>query len=151
MRSNPRMMLGHSSISARNYASIGNNRCPNLYMAAVGEKEAGGASPESSTTKNVLVAVANGSEEIETVCVVDILRRATAEVCLAKVDRNPYGQLPLTNVMSRGVKVEADALLDDKLLQSSFDAIVLPGGLGGANAFKESSLLVSTVKEYLSN
>lgn len=40
------MMLGHSNISARNYASIGNNRCPNLYMAAVGEKEAVPNSPK---------------------------------------------------------------------------------------------------------
>ncbi len=39
--------------------------------------------------KKVLVAIANGSEEIETVCIVDILRRTQqTQVTLAKVDRN---------------------------------------------------------------
>ena len=45
--------------------------------------------------------------------------------------------------MSRGVKIEADELFSEHLLsQNDFDAIVLPGGLGGANAFRDSPLLV---------
>ena len=56
------------------------------------------------------------------------------------------------NVMSRGVKIEADALFDEELaIDSNFDAIVLPGGLGGAKAFQESNLLVSALKRYLDN
>ena len=45
--------------------------------------------------------------------------------------------------MSRGVKILADEFFDEKLLNNyDFDAIVLPGGLDGANAFRDSSLLV---------
>ena len=54
------------------------------------------------------------------------------------------------NVMSRGVKIEADVLFDYTVAEDlSFDAIVLPGGLGGAKAFKESELLVKTLKRYV--
>ena len=36
--------------------------------------------------KTVLVAIADGIEEIESVCVIDTLRRAGAEVTVASVD-----------------------------------------------------------------
>lgn len=57
----------------------------------------------------VLVAVANGSEEIETLTPVDILIRAGAEVILAASGENTQVQL------SRGVKVVADELLSNVL------------------------------------
>ena len=64
-----------------------------------------------------------------------------ADVTLAKVDQNEGGGL--MNIMSRGVKVQADQFFDEQLFQKNwFDALVLPGGLGGANAFKDSSFLV---------
>ena len=50
--------------------------------------------------KSVLVCVANGSEDIETVCPIDILRRAGANVTVAKVlkpDETPTEIATLTN------------------------------------------------------
>ena len=96
--------------------------------------------------KRVMVAIANGSEEIETVSVVDILRRAQADVTVAKVD----GDKGLMSTMSRGVKIEADTRLE-KVMNDQFDAIVLPGGLKGAEAFRDSEMLVDMVRQYLND
>uniref|UniRef100_A0A7S3FV99 DJ-1/PfpI domain-containing protein n=1 Tax=Strombidium rassoulzadegani TaxID=1082188 RepID=A0A7S3FV99_9SPIT len=105
--------------------------------------------------KRVLVAVANGSEELETVSIVDILRRTqTTEVVLAKVDSNEEASEEmlrsnaLLNQMSRQVLIQADSFFKD-LDHSEFDAIVLPGGLKGAEAFSESPQLVEVVKTFL--
>ena len=68
-------------------------------------------SPFSSTsssldmTKQVLVPISDGSEEIETTCITDTLTRFGAEVTIASV--KPDGDLLCT--MSRGIKVQADA------------------------------------------
>ena len=65
------------------------------------------------STKTVLVPVAGGSEEIETISVVDILRRAGAEVTLAKVEKDwkkkECGDLKC--LLSRGVTIMADESL----------------------------------------
>jgi len=49
----------------------------------------------------VVVAVANGSEELETVTIIDTLRRANIEVNVAKVGEDES----LECIMSRGVKL----------------------------------------------
>lgn len=72
-------------------------------MAADAAADAGKATPR------VLVPVAEGSEEIETVVVVDVLRRAKLDVTLASVE------LSTTVRCSRGVVLTADARLDDLL------------------------------------
>lgn len=75
-----------------------------------------------------LIPVANGSEEMETVILVDVLRRAGWEVVLAGID----GKDPVT--ASRGVKLVPDEQWE-RLDLVSFDMIVLPGGMGGTEAF----------------
>jgi 4-methyl-5(b-hydroxyethyl)-thiazole monophosphate biosynthesis len=49
----------------------------------------------------VVVAVANGSEELETVTIIDTLRRANIEVNVSKVGEDES----LECIMSRGVKL----------------------------------------------
>lgn len=80
----------------------------------------------------VLVAIADGSEEMEAVITIDVLRRAQVEVCLASV---MPGRTEIT--ASRGVKIIADALLGACLTQT-WDMIVLPGGMPGAAHLHDS-------------
>lgn len=75
-----------------------------------------------------LVPIANGSEEMEAVIIVDIFRRAGWEVVLAGIE----GTKSIT--ASRKVKLIPDAQWETLDLLS-FDLLVLPGGLGGAEAF----------------
>ena len=71
-------------------------------------------------SRSCLVLIANGSEEIETISVVDALRRASIDVTLASVSDT------LQVECSRGVKVVADTKLSD-CTTDSFECIVLPG------------------------
>ena len=89
--------------------------------------------------KTVLVAVADGIEEIEAVCIIDTLRRAGAEVTVASVDG-------MQVKASRGVKLVADKLIGE-CAEESFDLIVLPGGMPGAEHLRDSRVLANMLKE----
>ena len=78
-----------------------------------------------------LIPVANGSEEMETVILVDVFRRAGWEVVLAGIQ----GDGPVTG--ARGTRLLPDARWETLDLLS-FDLLVLPGGLGGTQALCES-------------
>jgi 4-methyl-5(b-hydroxyethyl)-thiazole monophosphate biosynthesis len=90
-------------------------------------------------TKQVLVPIADGTEEIEAVCIIDTLRRAGAEVAVASVS----GKLQVT--ASRGVKIVADSLISD-CVGKTFDLVVLPGGTKGAENLRDSKELVEILK-----
>jgi 4-methyl-5(b-hydroxyethyl)-thiazole monophosphate biosynthesis len=53
----------------------------------------------------------------------------------------------LTIVCSRGVKLLADAPLVE-VADGDYDIIVLPGGMKGAECFRDSPLLVETVRQF---
>ncbi len=74
--------------------------------------------------KRVLVPLAPGFEELEAVTIVDILRRAGAEVVVAALAETPV-------VGSHGIALAADAPLD-RVADQEFDLIALPGGMPGA-------------------
>ncbi len=78
--------------------------------------------------KTVLVTLAPGFEEIETITVVDILRRAGARVTLAAT-------VPGALEGSRGIKVTPDEMLDS-VMDKEFDLICLPGGQPGTDNLK---------------
>jgi len=89
--------------------------------------------------KTALVVIADGSEEIELVGVVDTLRRAEVDVTVAAVgDRR-------TVTCSRGVVITADALLAE-LAEDAFDAVVLPGGMPGADHLRDSAALAARLR-----
>ncbi|MFY3772273.1 Protein/nucleic acid deglycase 3 [Providencia manganoxydans] len=92
-------------------------------------------------TASVLICIANGSEEIETVTTADLLVRAGVAVTLASVTDD--GSVTIT--ASRGIKLIADTPLI-KVADDPFDAIVLPGGMGGAETFRDSPLVVEKVR-----
>jgi 4-methyl-5(b-hydroxyethyl)-thiazole monophosphate biosynthesis len=89
--------------------------------------------------KLILVAIADGTEEIEAVTCIDVLRRAGADVTVASV-----GELQVE--ASRGVKLVADTRIAD-CAGKQFDAIVLPGGMPGAEHLRDSSELTGLLKE----
>ncbi|MGD9016947.1 MAG: DJ-1/PfpI family protein [Desulfobacterales bacterium] len=80
--------------------------------------------------KTVLVPIADGTEEIEAVAIIDVLRRAGAHVTVASV-----GELQVT--ASRGVTITGDCRLED-CLSKSYDMIVLPGGIPGAENLRDT-------------
>lgn len=90
-----------------------------------------------------LVCLAPGSEETEAVTTIDLLVRGGIKVTTASVASDGG----LTIVCSRGVKLLADAPLVE-VADGDFDIIVLPGGIKGAECFRDSPLLVETVKQF---
>jgi 4-methyl-5(b-hydroxyethyl)-thiazole monophosphate biosynthesis len=89
--------------------------------------------------KNVLVPVADGTEELEAVAIIDILRRAGAAVTVASVS----GRRQIT--ASRGVVIIADSLIED-CLEKNFHLVVLPGGIPGAEHLRDSEVLIRILK-----
>lgn len=92
---------------------------------------------------SVLVCLAPGSEETEAVTTIDLLVRGGMNVTTASVTDDGSREI----VCSRGVRLLADAPLVE-VADNDFDAIVLPGGLKGAEAFRDSPLLVETVRQF---
>lgn len=80
----------------------------------------------------VLVLVADGSEEIEVTVVVDLLRRAGVTVVLANVQSD----LAHTVVCSRGIRLNPDEPLSIEKA-TKFEMVVLPGGMAGAKTFEK--------------
>ncbi|CAN6810700.1 unnamed protein product [Brassica oleracea] len=91
-------------------------------------------------TPQILVPIAEGSDEIEAIAVVDILRRAKANVVIASVGNS------LEVVGSHKANLVADVLLDE-ILEKSFDMIMLPGGLNGASRLSRCEKLVNMLKK----
>lgn len=89
--------------------------------------------------KKVLVPVAQGIEEMETITIVDILRRGGARVTMGSVD-------DMDIHAARGVHFLADKLLQD-CMEETFDLIALPGGLPGADNLKASADLAKLLKK----
>lgn len=96
-----------------------------------------------SATASVLVCLAHGSEEIEAVTTIDLLVRAGLSVTTASVESDGTREI----VCSRGVRLLADAPLVE-VADNDYDAVVLPGGLTGAETFRDSPLLVETVRQF---
>lgn len=71
-----------------------------------------------------LVILAEGAEETEVVVTVDVLRRGGVEVVVAGLG----GDRPVS--CSRGITLVPDLALAEA--DGSFDALILPGGAGGA-------------------
>jgi len=90
-------------------------------------------------TAKILVPIADGIEMIEALSIVDVFRRAEAEVDLASV-----GEMVITS--SHGVKIEADKLIME-CVDVDYDLVVLPGGIPGAENLRNSETLVAILKK----
>ncbi len=86
-----------------------------------------------------LVFLATGFEEIETVTIVDVLRRAGIEVTVA-------GVTPKTIEGAHEMKMVPDSFLEDVQVED-FDAIVVPGGNPGYKNLRKDSRVIAMIKK----
>lgn len=91
---------------------------------------------------NVLVPVANGTEDVEASIVIDLLRRAGINVLVAGTES------PVT--FARGIKIIPDILIEDIIPDEDFDAIILPGGIPGVNYLSEHKHLQQLLAKHIS-
>lgn len=89
--------------------------------------------------KSVAVMIADGSEEIEALTVVDILRRANVKCDIVSVNGRSIKS-------SHNIEILSDKVIDNSIKE--YDMIVLPGGLPGAYNLAENKLLIETLKEF---
>jgi 4-methyl-5(b-hydroxyethyl)-thiazole monophosphate biosynthesis len=93
---------------------------------------------------NALVFLAQGFEEIETVTIIDVLRRGGIEVKVVSLkDEIVEG--------AHSVKIVSDTIIDHIEL-SNFDAIIIPGGNPGFINLRNDSRVIELIKRaYISN
>lgn len=89
--------------------------------------------------KNILIPVADGFEEIETITLIDVLRRAGLQVVVAGLKA---GELQ----GSRRVRLLADVTLEEAAKQE-FDVVVLPGGQPGVDNLRKDERVLALVKK----
>ena len=93
--------------------------------------------------KRIMVLLAEGFEEIEALATVDILRRGGVECQIVGLNNGEV-------TGSHGIRVCADAQLDE-ISPQDYDAIVLPGGLPGADHLRDDARVIKIVQEYAGN
>ena len=91
--------------------------------------------------RSVLIPLAEGFEEIEAVCVIDVLRRAGVEVVTAGLRPGPV-------TASRRVVVVPDMTLDQAMARD-FDMLVLPGGGPGVENLRADPRIRQLLERYL--
>ena len=89
-------------------------------------------------SKRVLVPLAEGFEEIEAATIIDVLRRGGLEVVTASLAETCVKG-------AHGICICADTTLDAALQQADFDAVVLPGGMPGAERLRDDARLRATL------
>jgi len=87
----------------------------------------------------VLVPLAQGCEELEAITITDLLIRAGIHVTTCGLDDQPV-------TASRGTTIIPDTSID-KIVNDSFDLIVLPGGLPGADHLRDNQILQTLIKK----
>ena len=91
-------------------------------------------------SKRVLVPISTGFEEIEAVTVIDVLKRAGADVVVAGVDSDRVtGRSKITMI--------PDMSLDDALADGMYDLIVLPGGVPNAYTLRDDERIIKAVQQ----
>ena len=88
----------------------------------------------------VLVPIADGSEEMEAVIIIDTLRRAEWDVTVAGLSGE-------TIEASRGVRLVPDTVWD-QIDPDDYDVLLLPGGFGGTVAFCEHEGVQQALRDF---
>lgn len=87
-------------------------------------------------SKQALIILSEGHEEVEAITIIDLLRRADIGVTIAGLNK-------IKVKGAHGITIETDILLER--FKGDFDAIILPGGMPGTNFLKESKAVLSIV------
>lgn len=90
-------------------------------------------------TPKVLVPVADGTEDLEAVAIIDVLRRAGADVTIASVSGALFVRC------SQGIRIEADCLIEE-CMDKEYDLVALPGGIPGVENLRDSEELIRILK-----
>ena len=86
-----------------------------------------------------LVFLATGFEEIETVTIVDVLRRAKVEVTLASLSQNMVEG-------AHSMKIAPDKSIDDVKIDD-FEAVIVPGGNPGYKNLRNDPRMINLIKK----
>ncbi|GAB4125247.1 MAG: DJ-1/PfpI family protein [Sideroxydans sp.] len=89
-------------------------------------------------SKKALVLFAEGSEELEAVTLINILRRGGVTVIVAGLSAGPLRG-------SRGTVIVPDTTLDN-VQQENFDLVVLPGGLPGTTHLRNDPRVITLLQ-----
>lgn len=87
-------------------------------------------------TKKVALFIENGSEELEFIAPLDIMRRANLEVDLISANNEDF----ITS--SHNVKILADKKMDEVNNILDYDAIVIPGGMPGSTLLRDNKKII---------
>jgi len=87
----------------------------------------------------VLVPLANGFEEIETMTIIDVLRRAQIDVIVASIDEKHV-------TGAHGVVVMTQTLIS-QVRENELDMVILPGGMPGADNLRKCKILRDIIQK----
>lgn len=87
-------------------------------------------------TKKVALFIENGSEELEFIAPLDIMRRANLEVDLISANNEDF----ITS--SHNVKIIADKKINEVNNILGYDAIVIPGGMPGSTLLRDNKKII---------
>ena len=87
-------------------------------------------------TKKVALFIENGSEELEFIAPLDIMRRANLEVDLISANNEDF----ITS--SHNVKIIADKKINEVNNILDYDAIVIPGGMPGSTLLRDNKKII---------
>ena len=87
-------------------------------------------------TKKVALFIENGSEELEFIAPLDIMRRANLEVDVITANNEDF----ITS--SHNVKIIADKKINEVNNILDYDAIVIPGGMPGSTLLRDNKKII---------
>lgn len=93
--------------------------------------------------QNILVPMASGTEEMEAVIIIDLLRRAGCNVVIA-------GENEIINC-ANNIKIFSERILEDLDDEVLYDAIVIPGGQRGVYNLEANDKLRIILEFHLKN
>lgn len=87
-------------------------------------------------TKKVALFIENGSEELELIAPLDVMRRANLEVDVISANNEDF----ITS--SHNVKIIADKKINEINNILDYDAIVIPGGMPGSTLLRDNKKII---------